>query len=255
MSASECPKTGSDTSYVPRKSRRHPTCPKEHFLRGTTDTMSSDGQDKPFSPATSSASTLGSPDVLALLQMLTAQNLRADELRAEPAAQAAERAARAEELRAEQAAKAEERQRIHERAMAELQAELLSAQVSSAKNLAEATLSARQIEAQEAEVARRRDAEGAALLLERQADMRREKERADQQAKLEAAIRHIKRDSPKMQSQDFPPTFMTTFERNFNEQAIPLKDWASCFLHCLGGSDANIYSTLIDSSQIQIIGL
>ena len=78
--------------------------------------------------------------------------------------------------------------------------------------------------------------------------MRREKERADQQAKLEAAIRHIKRDSPKMQSQDFPPTFMTTFERNVNEQAIPLKDWASCFLHCLGGSDANIYSTLIDSS-------
>ena len=83
---------------------------------------------------------------------------------------------------------------------------------------------------------------------EKQAAALRMKEDADGKAKVEAAIRHVKRDTPKMQSKDFPPTYMASFERIVHNQGIPQEEWASCFLFCLTGGDYTIWATLLDSA-------
>ena len=65
---------------------------------------------------------------------------------------------------------------------------------------------------------------------------------------MEAAIRHVKQDTPKLLSKDFPPTYMASFERIVHSQAIPPEEWASCFLFCLSGGDYTIWATLLDSA-------
>ena len=78
MSGSERVTTSdSDTSFAPR---RQPTCDKEHFLRGT-QAMPADDNDAPSSPTPSSVSTVTNPEMVSLLQMLTAQNSRLESLR------------------------------------------------------------------------------------------------------------------------------------------------------------------------------
>ena len=135
MSEPESAASGSDTSYAPRRSRRQPTCGKDHFLRGHHSNMSSDGHEEPSSPASSSASTLGTSDVCSLLQMLAAQSARQEEQRA-----------RQEELRLERE-KIQTAQRLeHELNMAKFQASTLQAQTDSARELAEAARIARQRE-------------------------------------------------------------------------------------------------------------
>ena len=251
MSESEFVASASDTSFAPRKSRRQPTCEKEHFLRGT-QTMSSEGSEAPRSPTPSSVSTVGNADVCSLLQMMAAQSARQEELRL-----------RQEELRMEHD-KIQTAQRLdHELKMAQFQATMLQAQTDSAKDMAEAARAARQREAEEAETARRLDLESAERLRLKEAELRmaqmremEEKQAAallrradeDRTAKVEAAIRHVKRDTPKMQAKDFPPTYMASFERIVHNQGIPQEEWASCFLFCLTGGDSTIWATLLDSA-------
>ena len=244
MSESEFVTSGSDTSFAPRKSRRQPTCVKEHFLR-SQPTMSAEDNEAPRSPTPSSVSTVGNPDICSLLQMLTAQN------------------ARLEEQRLQHEQRQTEQRLQHELTMAKFQASMLQAQTDSARELAAAATAARQREAAEAETARRLDMEAAERLRHKEADLRMEqlkemeekqaaalrmKEDADGKAKVEAAIRHVKRDTPKMQSKDFPPTYMASFERIVHNQGIPQEEWASCFLFCLTGGDYTIWATLLDSA-------
>ena len=251
MSESKFVASASDTSFAPRKSRRQPTCEKEHFLRGT-QTMSSEGSEAPRSPTPSSVPTVGNADVCSLLQMMAAQNARQEELRL-----------RQEELRMEHD-KIQTAQRLdHELKMAQFQATMLQAQTDSVRDMAEAATAARQREAEEAETARCLDLESAERLRLKEAELRmaqmremEEKQAAvllrradeDRTAKVEAAIRHVKRDTPKMQAKDFPTTYMASFERMVHNQGIPQEEWASCFLFCLTGGDSTIWATLLDSA-------
>ena len=184
--------------------------------------------------------------------MLAAQSARQEEQRA-----------RQEELRLEQE-KIQTAQRLeHELNMAKFQASILQAQTDSARELAEAARIARQREADVAEAVRRLDKEEAERLRLKEANLRLEqmnameerqaaallqKEEDDKRAKVEAAIRHVKRDTPKLLSKDFPPTYMASFERIVHSQAIPPEEWASCFLFCLSGGDYTIWATLLDSA-------
>ena len=205
-SESELVTSGSDTSFAPRKSRRQPTCGKEHFLR-SQPTMSAENSEVPHSPTLSSVSTLGNPDICSLLQMLAAQD------------------ARLEEQRLQHEQRQTEQRLQHELTMAKFQASMLQAQTDSARELAAAATAASQCEAAEAETARCLDMEAAEGLRHKEADLRMEqlkemeekqaaalhmKEDADWKAKVEAAIRHVKRNTPKMQSKDFPPTYMAS---------------------------------------------
>ena len=225
--------SGSDTSFAPKKSHRQPTCGNDHYLRSKS-TMSSEGSEAPCSPTPSSASALGNADVMSLLQMLTAQSARQEEARLK-----------------------------HEVTMAKFQASLLQAQTDSAKESAATTVKSRQQEAEEAEAARHLDMEAAERVRIKEADLRvahmkemeekqatalRAKEAADKQAKVEVAIRHVKQDTPKMLTKDFPPTYMVSFKRIAQNQAIPQEEWASCFLFCLTGGDYTIWATLLDSA-------
>ena len=251
MSGSERVTTSdSDTSFAPRRSRRQPTCDKEHFLRGTP-AMSADDNDAPSSPTPSSVSTVTNPEMVSLLQMLTAQNSRLESLRLQQETEQRAKDIRLEEQRMRHEERQEEQRRQHELAMAKFQANLLQAQTTSVKALAE-----------EAEIARRRGLEEAERLCTQEATIRLEQMQAmeerqaaaltrkaedDRRAKVEAAIRHVKRDTPKLLSKDFPPTYMASFERIVRSQAIPPEEWASCFLFCLTGGDYTIWATLLDS--------
>ena len=136
--------------------------------------------------------------------------------------------------------------------MAQFQANLLQVQTASAKELADAAIAARQQEAEEAEQLRIREADLRLQHLkdaeDRQAAALQAKEAADHQAKIEAAIRHIKRDTPKMMAQDLPPMYMASFERIAYDQGIPQTEWASCFLFILTGGDYTIWATLLKSA-------
>ena len=144
--------------------------------------------------------------------------------------------------------------------MAELQSSMMQAQSDSARTLAQEAAAARQKESQ---TARRMDMEAAEQLRLKEAKLRlvqmrdmEERQAAallrkaddDRKAKVEAAIRHIKRDTPKLQTKDFPPMYMASFERIVQSQGIPQEEWASCFLFCLSGGDYTIWATLLDSS-------
>lgn len=244
MSESENVASGSDTSYAPRKSRRLPTCGKAHFLRSQPN-MSAEDNDDPHSPAPSSVSTAGNPDMFSLLQMLTAQNTRV------------------EEMRLQQEERQTQQHLQYELKMAELQSSMMQAQSDSARTLAQEAAAARQKESEEAQTARRMDMEAAEQLRlketelqlaqmrdmeERQAAALLRKSDDDRKAKVEAAIRHIKCDTPKLQTKNFPPTYMASFERIVQSQGIPQEEWASCFLFCLSGGDYTIWAMLLDSS-------
>ena len=201
MSGSERVTTSdSDTSFAPRRSRRQPTCDKEHFLRGTP-AMSADDNDAPSSPTPSSVSTVTNPEMVSLLQMLTAQNSRLESLRLQQETEQRAKDIRLEEQRMRHEERQEEQRRQHELAMAKFQATLLQAQTTSVKALAEEAEIARRRGLEEAERLRTQEAtirlEQMQAMEERQAAALTRKAEDDRRAKVEAAIRHVKRDTPK----------------------------------------------------------
>ena len=73
--------TRSDSTFEPLKTRRHPTCPKEHYLRSkhTSSTLPIDSEPdaQSQSPALSSVlSSTGGADVASILHFLAEQNAR-----------------------------------------------------------------------------------------------------------------------------------------------------------------------------------
>ena len=270
-----------------RPSSRRPTCTKEHFLR-RPPTMSTEGNQGPSSPTPSTASTASTSDMMSLLQMLTAQNARMEQLRMQQDEAQRQQLLQMEQLRLQQEEKheqlrvqqradqtekdlkSEERRMQHELAMAQLQSSLVQAQTTSAREVAELqtslvqaqTTSAREV-ADKAEALRRQEIEAAEQHRLHEADLRLQhlrdieekqavaaqaKAESDAKAKVEASIRHIKRDTPKMLSKDFPPTYMASFERIAHDQGVPESEWASCFLFCLSGGEYTIWATLLDSA-------
>ena len=206
--------------------------------------MSSDGHEEPSSPASSSASTLGTSDVCSVLQMLAAQSARQEEQRA-----------RQEELQLEQE-KIQTTQRLeHELNMAKFQASILQAQTDSARELAEAARIARQREADEAEAVRRLDKEEAERLRLKEANLRMEQMNAmeerqaaallrkaedDKRAKVEAASGTSSGKPRNCSPRIFPQPTWPHLRELFTARLSHLRSGQVVFLFCLSGGDYTI---------------